>query len=189
RKESPLVRLALSKEALKTKSPRTSRMPRAIRWTCSSLSMTQGPAIQISRSPRKSLYLTGTRVLRLGLQDGSHPALAVLVSRANERLEQRMRLHGFGFELGVELAAEEPGVVGDFADLDVGAVGSFAGDAQTGGFELAFVFAVEFVTGAVASVDLARTGRAVGEAILGQPARPAAQPHGAAQLVDALQFT
>ena len=43
-----LVRFALSKLALKTNSPTASRMPRAMRWTCSSLSITHGPAISTS---------------------------------------------------------------------------------------------------------------------------------------------
>ena len=41
-----------------------------------------------------------------------------------------MRLQRLGFELGMELAAQIPGMVGKFADLDVDAVGSLAGQAQ-----------------------------------------------------------
>ena len=41
-------RLALSKEALKTNRPTISPISRARKWTCSSLSITHGPAIKQS---------------------------------------------------------------------------------------------------------------------------------------------
>jgi len=44
--------------------------------------------------------------------------LAVLVRRADEAAEQRMRLQRLGFELGVELAAEEIRVAGQLTDFD-----------------------------------------------------------------------
>src|SRR4051812_24670002 len=88
---STLVRLALSKEALKTNSPTAWRMPRAMRWTCSSLSMTQGPAISTSGRPEPNAsYSIGTgeeRLLLLG-----EPEHVLGVGGADERLEQRMRL-------------------------------------------------------------------------------------------------
>src|ERR1039458_3190953 len=118
----PEVRLALSKDALKTNSPTASRMPRARRCTCSSLSMTHGPAINTKSRPN-ALYSIATGVNRLlprlfpGLRQ---PAPPVLIGGPNERLEQGMRLHRLTLELGVELAAEIPRMVGDLADLDVG---------------------------------------------------------------------
>ena len=48
---------------------------------------------------------------------------AVLVAGVDEAEEERMRLQGLGFELGMELAAEEVGVVGQLDDFDVGSVG------------------------------------------------------------------
>src|SRR5690349_14740116 len=45
------------------------------------------------------------------------PAL-VLDRGAHEVAEQRVRLHGLGLELGVELHADEPGMVRQFDDLD-----------------------------------------------------------------------
>ena len=41
-----------------------------------------------------------------------------------------MRLERLRFEFGMELAAEEPGMVGSLEDFDVSVVGSVAGDAQ-----------------------------------------------------------
>ena len=41
-----------------------------------------------------------------------------------------MRLQRLRFELGVKLAAEEPRVVRHFANLDVDAIGSLAGQPQ-----------------------------------------------------------
>ena len=54
----------------------------------------------------------------------------VLVAGGDEVAEERMRLERLGLELGMELAAEEVRMVGDLDDLDVGAVGGRAGDAQ-----------------------------------------------------------
>ena len=48
---------------------------------------------------------------------------ALLHRRRNERREQRMRVEGAGFELGVELHADEPGVVGQLDDLGQQPVG------------------------------------------------------------------
>ena len=51
------------------------------------------------------------------------PLLAGLVACGDELAEERVWLEGLRFELGMELAAEEVGVAGDFYDLDVGGVG------------------------------------------------------------------
>src|SRR5450432_822896 len=182
-----LVRLALSNEALKTNAPTASRMPRAMRWTCSSLSMTHGPAIRTS-GPRKALNSKGTRVLWLQFFFGGQALPAVFLRRPDECPEQRVRFHRLGFELGVELAAQIPGMPGDLADLHVRVVRRFAGDPQTRGLQPVFVLAVEFVAMAMPLIDLARPIGGVGETVLGQPAGPASQAHGAAQIVHALQL-
>ena len=137
------VRLALSKDALKTNSPTARRMACAMRWTCSSLSITQGPAIKTSgRLFPNKLKSIATRVLRLRPQAGFLALEALLVRGADEGLEERVRFHGFALELGVELAAQEPGVAGDFADLHVGVVGRFAGNAEAGGFQALLILSL-----------------------------------------------
>src|SRR5215469_2983618 len=149
--------------------------------------MTQGPAMRTRDWPgakaKKSMGTGEERLLLLG-----EIAQVLLVGGADESLEERMGLHGLGFEFGVELAAEVPGVVGGLADLHVGAVRSFAGDAKAGGLELLLVFAVELVAVAVPLVDFLAFVSAEGEAVLRQPARPAPEAHGAAELVYALQL-
>src|ERR1035441_3536637 len=85
-----LVRLALSKLALKTNSPTASRMPRAMRCTCSSLSITHGPAISTRRLP-KSAYSIGTGEERL--LNGLLAAIALLLRGADKALEQRSEEH------------------------------------------------------------------------------------------------
>src|SRR4051794_5394585 len=182
---SALVRLALSKLALKTNSPTASRIPRAMRCTCSSLSITQGPAISTSRLP-KSANSIGTREQRL-LNRRLTP-VALPLRRPYEALEQRVRLHRLRFELGMELAAQIPRMVRDLTDLDVRIVGRLAGDFQSRRLQPLLVFTIEFVAVAMALVDLAHSVGLVGHAALGQPAGPASEPHGAAQLVDSLQF-
>ena len=62
-------------------------------------------------------------------------SLPILVAGGDEVAEERVRLERLGFELGVELAAEEEGVAGDLDDLDVGGVGGGAGEAQAGAGE------------------------------------------------------
>src|SRR5947207_1564662 len=112
-----------------------------MRCTCSSLSMTQGPAIRTSGRPRpNAAYSIGTRILRFGLSlDAPHQRLrlaapaAVFVRRSDKRLEQRMRLHRLALEFGMELAPQEPRVVRDLADLDVRVVRRLARNAQSRG--------------------------------------------------------
>src|SRR5579864_4210589 len=192
RKASPLVRLALSKEALKMNLPTASRIPQAMRRTCSSLSITHGPAISTSGAALgdrpKMLYSTDTRILGLNLHLRGQAAAAVLVGGANECPEQRMRLHGLGFELGVELAAEKPRMVRDFADLHVNSVRRLAGDAQAPRLQLVLVFAVELVAMAMALVNFAGAVGPVSETVFRQPAGPTAQTHGAAQFIHAFQL-
>src|SRR5208283_1979400 len=155
-------------EALKTKSPpNASRMPRAMRHTCSSLSITQGPAINTSGQPGPNApnsIAMGVRGFRAILAPGAQPPLPEFVSRADKRLEQRMRLHRLGLELGMELAAQIPRVVGDLANLDVSVIGRLAGEAQAARLQPVFVLTVELIAMAVALVDFARAVRAVGEA-------------------------
>ena len=70
-----------------------------------------------------------------------------------------MRRQRFRFEFRMKLAAEEPGVLGRFDDLDVLAVGRAAADAESGIGERVFVFAIEFVP---VPVSLGNLGCAVG---------------------------
>ena len=113
----------------------------------------------------------------------------VFVAGDDELAEERVRLEGLGLELGVELAAEEVGVAGDFDDLDVGLVGSGAAEAQAAAGEQGFVLAVELVAVAVALADFgcAAVG-AGGERVFLEDAGPGAQTHGAAHLFDAEQL-
>ena len=54
-------------------------------------------------------------------------------------------------------------MIGDLADLDVGAVRRLARDAQSGGLQQLFVLAIEFVAMAMALADLARAVSLAGE--------------------------
>src|SRR5664279_3433532 len=183
----PLVRLALSNDALKTNSPTASRMPRAMRWTCSSLSITHGPAINTSGWPGpNALYSIGTGEQRLLLR--RQPPHPLLVGGPDERREQRVRMHRLRLELGVELAAQVPQMARDLADLHVSLVRRLPRNPQPGRRQDLFVLAVEFVAVAAPLDDLARAVGPAGETVLRKPARPAAQAHGPAQFVHALQL-
>src|SRR5260370_36318625 len=78
----------------------------------------------------------------------------VLDGGADEGREERMRFERLGFEFRVELAAEEPRVVGGLDDFDVIFVRSASSDAQPGGDQRFLVVAIEFVAVAVALADL-----------------------------------
>ena len=78
----------------------------------------------------------------------------MFVARRDEFAEERVRLERLGLEFGVELAAEEVGVAGDFDDLDVGLVGSGAADLQACAGQQGLVLAIELVAVAVALADL-----------------------------------
>ena len=58
------------------------------------------------------------------------PALPVGQRRPDELAEERVRRHGPGLELGVELAAQEPGVVAELDDLHQVAVGDMPAEDQ-----------------------------------------------------------
>jgi hypothetical protein len=53
-------------------------------------------------------------------------AQAMIVSRADEAGKKRVWRQGLGFQFGVRLSAEEPGVVGKLDHLDEFPVGRFA---------------------------------------------------------------
>ena len=60
-----------------------------------------------------------------------------------------MRRKRLRFEFGVELAAQEPGVVAALDDFDQVAVGAKAADHESGFFDLGAVFVVDFEAMAV----------------------------------------
>ena len=50
------------------------------------------------------------------------------ITRLDKRPEERVWFEGFGFEFGVELAAEDEGVAGDFYYFYISRVGGGSGD-------------------------------------------------------------
>ena len=86
----------------------------------------------------------------------------VLQRRGDEVPEQRVWVHWGGFELGVKLARQEPGMVFQFYDLHQIAVGRQAADYQSRLFHLDAVHIVEFITMAVPLFDFPFSIRNVG---------------------------
>src|SRR5947207_6586002 len=157
-----------------------SRIARAMRWTCSSLSITHGPAIKASGEPAPKRTPAATSiacgVLDISQQRSGQAALPILVRGADEGAEQRVRLERLRFELGMELAPEIPGVIADLTDLDIGVIRRLAGDPQPCGGQDLLILAVEFVAVAVPLTDLRGAVRFLSEAAIFQDARPGAQP-------------
>src|SRR3989475_5750191 len=102
-----------------------SARPSPTRRLRSSDSTTQGPAMRNGAEPKcwviASLVQAGEPGPAPNLRPGAH--VAVLASRADEAGEQRVRPRGARLELGVELAADEPGVVGELDHFHERAVG------------------------------------------------------------------
>ena len=99
----------------------------------------------------------GVDALRFGSR--VQAVFLVIQGGADEGGEERMRHERLGFEFGMELAAEKPGVFGRLDDFDVISVGRAAGDAEAGVRQSFFVVAIKFVAVAVALADF---GFAVG---------------------------
>ena len=194
-----LLRLALSKEALKMKGPAMRAMASAMKWTCSSLSMTQGPAMSarrpVAECPRDlpirrqaEVCHTSCRRLFGGFFGGFQAPLAMRVRRADEALNSGCGSMRLGLELGMELAAEEPGMVAISQISTYVRSGVSPVMRRPAAFKRLFIFAVEFEAVAMALADLARAIGLAREAAFGQDAGPRAQAHGAAEFVDAFQF-
>src|SRR4051812_43752787 len=111
--------------------------------------MTHGPAIR-NRS------LAGMQILlflcgrRFGLvQQRPQTMLSLLDRRGDEGCKKRVWLEGLRFELGVELAAEEPGMVLELANFHIHPVRRVACELEAVIDQDLFVFAIELVTVAV----------------------------------------
>src|SRR5215475_9495846 len=193
-----LERLALSKDALKTNGAPSFKSSQARKRMCSSLSMTHGPATSASGAPPP---ISSADVMRTGaFQEGGRrktirrpaslvrPAQAVSQRGADEGAEQGVRFERLGLELGMKLAAQIPGVVGQFADLHVHSVRRFSGEPQPMLRQNPFVLAIELVAMAVALADFACAISRAREAVFGQQTRIGAQAHGSAQLVHSFQL-
>src|SRR6266852_4408677 len=185
----------------------TPLMISAIRRACSSLSITHGPAIRnrlpepMRTSPTwKSVFSSRLSVLgdnwflsglssRYSLRTMKHlyrrslflgpPLRAMLVRCRNERTEQRMWLQRLRLELGMELAADEMRMVGQFDHLNVSAIGRRTGNSQSRRHHRLLVFAVEFVAMAVALADFQLAVDLAGQRVGFNFESPCAQPHGA----------
>src|SRR5215471_17953826 len=128
---------------------------------CSSLSMTQGPAINANGAelPISSPDVIRTRGLfhRISTLGESAPCrflVAVHQGRADECPEQRVRLQRLRLEFGMELAAQVPGMIRQFADFYVNTIGSLACETQSMLLQHGFVLAVEFVAMPMPLTDL-----------------------------------
>src|SRR6185312_6839069 len=89
----------------------------------------------------------------------------------------------------MKLAAEIPGMAGELADLDVNAVGGFAGETQAVFLEDGFVLAVEFVAVAVALTDFGLSVGGARVAAFSEIAGIGSETHGTAELVDTFQLS
>src|SRR5580658_2373682 len=113
--------------------------------------MTQGPAINASGRPRPIGGRWVNRCESVGVGEllganalsGLGATLAMLVRRGNESGEQRVRLQRFGLKFRMKLAAQKPGMIGNFANFHVDRIRGLASDAQSTGRQNLLILAVE----------------------------------------------
>src|ERR1700730_11749534 len=108
---------------------------------------TSGKSFPIVRSPI---------VTWRGVMAGSSNQARLIKGRADERREERVRLEGFRFELGMELHADEPRVIGKLDDFGQHAVRRYAGKAQPGLLQSVLVSDIDLVAMAMPLADLGR---------------------------------
>src|ERR1700687_2610307 len=99
-----------------------------------------------------------------------------------------MRFQRLRLELRMELAADEPGMVGGLNNLDIRSVRRPSGNFQTCTDEGLLIIAVEFVTMPVALADFERPigARRKGSGL--ELAGPRTEPHRPAHLINSKQF-
>src|SRR5258706_6467891 len=156
----------------------------------SSDSTTQGPAMRNGADPPPNFGAMSVGQLgelggRARGRAAATNALLVLQRGAHEAREQRVGAHRPRLELRVELAADEPRVIGQLDHLDERAVRRQPRATHP---ELGEDIAVRIGDLVAVAVSLAHFARAVhlGHARPGaQPAGIGAEPHGAAHLLDA----
>src|SRR3954468_13846670 len=165
----------------------------AVSIACASLSMTHGPAMSTSAPPpmltppASTLRVGATRLPYHGRRCVVPLRALVRVARLDEPGEQRMRLERLRLELGMELHRDVPRVRRQLDDLDELAVERAADDLQALVGQRLLVEAVELVAMAMPLVDHVAAVQRVRLGAGAQLARVGAEPHRAAEIVDAEQ--
>src|SRR5438105_3666077 len=104
--------------------------------------------------------------------------LSLFDRSGDECAQKRVGLERLRFELGVELTAEEPGMVLQLADFHIHPVRRLACELETVIGEDLLVFAIELVTVAMALADLGLTIRATSVAVVREQAGVRSEAHG-----------
>src|SRR5262249_18022566 len=133
----------------------------------------------VARGPKRGWPGLGARRFR------SSFGIPVSERRLHEPGEERVRIPGPRAELGMELAGDEVGMLGQLHDLDKLLLGPQAGDAQTVLLELRQVIVVELVAMAVSLLDDPLPVQARGPRALAEEDRVEPQSHGAALVGEA----
>src|SRR5205823_8015568 len=108
--------------------------------------------------------------------------------RSDNSLEERMRIRWTRLEFWVKLAAQKPGVAGDFHDLHISPVRGISTDGESVRDQRLLILPIKLITVAVPLGDFRGAVSAVCEGAWLQARRPGTQPHGAAELVHAAEL-
>jgi hypothetical protein len=76
------------------------------------------------------------------------------IAGSDEIFKQRMGFQRLGFELGMELATEKPGMVLDLDDFDKPVIRVLSREKKAGSRQYRLVLGVEFVAMAVALINI-----------------------------------
>ena len=96
---------------------------------------------------------------------------------------------GSGFELGVKLAAEKPGVVFEFDDLDQLVFRIFSRDDEPGIGQNLFISGIEFEPVTMPFIDIGALVDLICQGILLYPAEVLSQPHGSSQVGNSFELS
>ena len=116
------------------------------------------------------------------------PRATIQKSRFDKGPEERVGDQGFGLELRMELATDEPGMIHYFHHFREAVVRGVSHDPHAIGSQRLLIFPVEFVTVAVALRDLGLTIGLNRPRVGIEDAGLGSQAHGADQIIDASQF-
>src|SRR5438270_6874539 len=114
------------------------------------------------------------------IENSDQPAL--LDRRFDKAREQGVRLEWAAFQLGMELDADEPRMVGAFDDFGQAIVGAHSGEQQPAALERLAIMDVDLVAMAMALADVGHAVERCDTAVASENGGIGAQPHGSAEI-------
>src|SRR5262245_24304986 len=150
---------------------------RAMRRACSSLSRTQGPAMNARDAPPPTARSRAISTRRVPWRPRSALGLPELLAGTDKAPEERVGEHRLRLEFGMELAGQEVRMIRNLHDLDETPIGGLAAHPEPLLQHGVEVLPVDFVAVAVPLADLGLPVGALGLRPRLQDARPLPETH------------